>query len=261
MPEPKLSFVIGGAQKAGTSTLDSLFRLHPEIQMARHKEPHFFDNEERDWTRPSYDDLTAQFGQADSRLRGESTPITLYWRPAVRRLHGYNPAAKLIFVLRDPVERAFSQWCKEYSLGRETLPFSQAIRDGRERILADAEVEGLHRYISYVERSLYGEQLQYVLAQFPPAAVHCEIFEELFADRGSGLGRIAGFLGIGPWPDELPDLRLNARREYQYPSALTGADREYLQRLFRDDIVLTESLLGRTIDAWAAAGHMPGMAG
>lgn len=250
MSGPKLSFVIGGAQKAGTSTLSRLFRLHPEIQMARHKEPHFFDDERRDWSNPSYEDLDAEFKKVDSRLRGESTPITLYWRPAIRRLHVYNPSAKLIFILRDPVERTFSQWCKEYSLGREPLPFGRAIREGRERVRAQAEVEGLHRYVSYVERSLYGEQLRHVLDYFPPAAVHCEIFEELFADRDAGLNRMASFLGIGPWPQELPDLHLNQRREYDYPSTLTATDRACLLALFRDDTAILESMLGRSISAW-----------
>jgi hypothetical protein len=254
MADPKLSFVIGGAQKAGTSTLNRLFRLHPEIQMARHKEPHFFDDEQRDWTDPSYDDLHAEFRKLDSRLRGESTPITLYWRPAIRRLHAYNPSVKLIFVLRDPVERTFSQWCKEYSLGRETLPFSQAIREGRARVRAEAEIEGLHRYVSYVERSLYGEQLQHALEYFPREAIHCEIFEELFLDRPAGLRRIARFLGIGPWPDELPDVHLNPRREYQYPSTLAGADREYLRTLFREDRAAVEALLGRKVTAWDGDG-------
>ena len=251
-PVTKLSFVIGGAQKAGTSTLYALFKLHPQIQMARHKEPHFFDDEQRNWTQPDYKDLDAEFRKLDSRLRGESTPITLYWRPAVRRLHAYNPAVKLIFVLRDPVTRTFSQWCKEYSLGRESLPFSRAIRAGRDRVRGEAEVDGLHRYASYVERSLYGEQLLHILEYFPRETVHCEIFEELFADRSAGLRRIATFLGIGPWPEPLPDVHLNPRREYEYPSTLTGADREYLRALFRDDRAVVEALLGRQITAWEA---------
>ena len=79
-PVTKLSFVIGGAQKAGTSTLYALFKSHPQIQMARHKEPHFFDDEQRNWTQPDYKDLepnsaSSTPGFAASRRRSPSTGV------------------------------------------------------------------------------------------------------------------------------------------------------------------------------------------
>ena len=52
MRQPKLAFVIAGAQKSGTTTLDAIFRRHPQIQMASVKETHFFDDEERNWKSP-----------------------------------------------------------------------------------------------------------------------------------------------------------------------------------------------------------------
>ena len=81
-----LAFVIGGAQKSGTSTLDALLRLHPALQMARKKETHFFDDETLDWNAPDTALLDAFYDPQDGRMRGESTPITLYWRPAQHRL-------------------------------------------------------------------------------------------------------------------------------------------------------------------------------
>jgi hypothetical protein len=252
MVESKLNFVIGGAQKAGTGTLDAIFRRHPQIQMASIKETHFFDDETRDWNTPDYGALDAFFQSRDDRLRGEATPITLYWRPAIRRLRDYNPDIKIILILRDPVTRAFSNWQHEYSRRRETLPFSDAIRGGRSRVRAEAATEGLHRYCAYVERGLYGEQLAYLAEHFPKRNIHCEIFEELFGDRSAGLKRIAKFLGIGDFPGDIPELRINAAHDFTYPSALTDDDVRYLSDMFREQISMVESFLGRPIAAWNA---------
>src|SRR5262249_47450812 len=152
-----------------------ILRQHPQIQMAAVKETHFFDDEQRDWESPDYSGLHAHFLAGDNRLRGEATPITMYWRPAVRRLHRYSSEIRIILILRDPVTRAFSNWRQERAEGRETLPFSEAIRSGRARLFDQGTAEGLHRYYSYVERGWYGEQLKYLFAHFPKHQIHCEI--------------------------------------------------------------------------------------
>src|SRR5260370_10462157 len=108
MNQRKLAFVIAGAQKSGTTTLDAIFRLHPQIQMATVKETHFFDDEDRDWTSPDYRALDGYFTGCDDRLRGESTPVTLYCRPAIRRFRDYSPDLRLVLILRNPVTPAFS---------------------------------------------------------------------------------------------------------------------------------------------------------
>jgi len=249
MSDPRLAFVLGGAQKSGTTTLDAILRHHPQLQMARIKETHFFDDESRDWSRPDYAELHSCFVD-DARLRGESTPVTLYWRPAIRRLRAYNPDIKLIFLLRDPVTRAFANWKKEYAAGLETLPFAAAIRAYPGRVRDSAETEGLHRVHSYVERGFYGAQLAYLSGFFPKAQVHCEIYESFYADREAGLARIAAFLGIAPFPAPIPDLRKHPSKEAAYPSALTQDDSAFLHGLFRDDIARVESFLGRPIPQW-----------
>lgn len=249
MSDRKLAFVVGGAQKSGTTTLDGLLRHHPELQMAKLKETHFFDDESRDWSAPDYADLHAQFAD-DDRLRGEATPITLYWRPAIRRLHAYNPAIKFVFLLRDPVTRAFANWKKEYAAGLDTMTFADAIRAYPGRVREMAETEGLNRVVSYVERGLYGRQLSYLAQFFPRANVHCEIYETFFADRAAGLARIAGFLGIAAFPGEVPDLHRHPAKEFDYPSALRDEDVAFLSDLFRNDIAEVEALIGRAIPQW-----------
>lgn len=248
-----MHFVIGGAQKSGTCTLDRLMRRHPGVQMASIKETHFFDDETRDWRSPNYALLESQFASADHRIRGEATPVTLYWRPALRRLADYNPEVKLVFLLRDPVERAFSHWRHEWAGGRETLAFAEAIRGGRKRVRDEAETEGLHRVFSYVERGLYGEQLAYVLDRFPARNVHCEIFEDFIADQSSALARIAGFLGVAPFPRHVPNIHANRGTDLSYPSRLMPEDRAYLANLFADDTAKFEALIGRSLAQWRGA--------
>lgn len=250
MTESKLNFVIGGAQKSGTSTLYHIFRRHPQIQMASIKETHFFDDESRDWECPDYTSLHAYFAEDDGRLRGEATPITLYWRPAIRRLHDYNPDMKFVVLLRNPIVRAFSNWRFEYAAGRETLTFKDAIRVARDRVRQRAEIEDLHRYVSYVDRGLYGQQLSYFLNYFPRRNIHCEIFEEFFHDRWSGMQRISAFLEIAPFAANMPEIHVNAAPDNSYPSILDEDDIAYLSALFRDDIVMVESFLGRSIPSW-----------
>lgn len=246
-----LAFVVGGAQKSGTTTLDALLRLHPALQMARKKkETHFFDDETRDWTAPDYGPLDAFYDAEDKRMRGEATPITLYWRPAIRRLVRYNPDIRIVLMLRDPVTRAFAQWKKTYSEGRETLTFAQAIRAYPQRVQALAETEGLERHFSYVERGFYGAQIAYLAELMPRANIHCEIFEEFLENRAAALERIAGFLEIAPFAPNLPDLHRHPAKARDYPSILTPDDAGFLRALYRDDLAALEAFLGRPVPAW-----------
>jgi hypothetical protein len=250
----KLEFVIGGAQKSGTCTLDRLFRMHRALQMSMKKETHFFDDETHNWSSPDYAALDAFFPASDDRLRGEATPITLYWRPAWKRLLDYNPDIKLIFLLRNPVERAFSHWRMMYAIGNDTLPFAEAIRGGRDRVRSEAEVGGLQRQYSYVERGFYAEQLAGILELFPARNVRYEIFEEFFADRDAGLRRLTAFLGIEPFWEGLAAVHAFPAADIEYPSMLTSEDVAYLSGLYRGDIAKLEKFLGRPIPAWRSTG-------
>jgi hypothetical protein len=253
MPQHKLDFVIGGSQKAGTCTLDSLFRQHPQIQMATVKETHFFDDEERDWNAPDYSALDALFSSRDNRLRGEATPITIYWKPATPRLYNYNPDIKIILSLRNPITRAFSNWQLEYCRGNEKLPFSEAIRGGRSRVRTETASGGLHRFFAYVERGLYGDQLSYLCNHISKRSIHCEIYEEFFCNRPAGLERIATFLNIDSFPATIPEIHLNPAQAFRYPSPLTKEDVDYLSDLFRDQIGRVEEFIGRPIPSWRSA--------
>src|SRR3954451_25210734 len=123
----RVDFVIGGTQKGGTSALDAFLRQHPQICMPEsRKELHFFDREENFARTPKYRKYHANFRPgAGHRVTGEATPIYMYWDAAPARIWSYNAAMKLILVLRNPVERAFSAWNMETKPGAENVSFEE----------------------------------------------------------------------------------------------------------------------------------------
>ena len=126
----RVEIVIGGVQKAGTTSLFRYLQAHPDLlPPLRAKELHFFDDEALDWSEPNYELFHAAFGDAGANRKAyEATPIYLFWPPSLQRIRAYNPGMKLIFLFRDPIERAWSNWKMEINRQRETLPFHVAIR-------------------------------------------------------------------------------------------------------------------------------------
>ena len=99
--------------------------------MARcsHKEVHFFDDEKYfKKNKVNYEVYHKYFTNDNSKIKGESTPIYMYWSLAMKQIYEYNPQIKIIAVLRNPIERAFSHWNKERNNKKETADFSTAIR-------------------------------------------------------------------------------------------------------------------------------------
>ncbi|MGB7755383.1 MAG: hypothetical protein WBL23_04905, partial [Salinisphaera sp.] len=89
---------------------------------------------------------------------GEATPIYMYWHDAPRRMWEYNPNMKLIVVLRNPIDRAFSHWNMEKSRNAESLSFWDAIQNEEPRCKEALPYQ--HRTYSYVDRGFYLEQLR-----------------------------------------------------------------------------------------------------
>ena len=245
----KVSFIIGGVQKGGTTALFRYLEDIPSLAMSTVKETHFFDDEQDvDWESPDYDRYHALFPPADGRPRGEATPIYLYWPNALERIARYNPDAKLIFLFRDPVQRAWSQWKMEFARGWETMPFDRAIREGRARV-DSPENPGFHRVFSYVERGFYAEQLRRVYALFPKEQVLSIRSEDLDARPNQTLARICAFVGVeAPAPVE-PRRELVAK-DIAYPSTLTDADIAHLAGLYAEDLAEFGALSGLDVGTW-----------
>lgn len=237
-----VDFVIAGVQKGGTTALFDYLGDYPDLALSREKEVHFFDDERQDWAAPDYGAYHARFPPPDGRLRGEATPIYVYWPNSLERIAAYNPGMKLIIVLRDPVQRAWSHWRMEFARGAETEPFAWCIREGRQRLFR-AEPWGHHREFSYVERGFYGEQLERVFHLFPKNQVLLLRSEDLHAEPAATLGEVRCFLGLPPAAPPRP-RESHVGREIDYPSELSEADVAYLREVYAADARRLQEIAG-----------------
>ena len=140
-----------GAQKCGTSVLHYYLSLHPEVSMSKPKELNFFI-EERNWPR-GVDWYKAHF-DAEARVRGEASPNYTAFpqhEGVPERMASVVPDAKLIYMVRDPLERIAAHWVHNYAKRREKGTLAETLT---------------HPNTSYVTRSMYAMQLERFLAHY-----------------------------------------------------------------------------------------------
>lgn len=199
---PLVDFVVGGAQKSGTTALFHYLRQHPSVGVGRSKELHFFD---RDWhfhsAQVNYDPLHARFEHESlQKTAGDFTPIYLFDPKVAGRIHVYNPNMKFIFLLRDPVARAYSQWVMEHEKGKETRGFVAALIHE----LKSRRRQPYHPVRSFLARGIYSQQLRRYFDLFPKNNILTLRHNDLLASPRSTLLRIYEFLEIEPGPLPAP---------------------------------------------------------
>ncbi|MDX1293081.1 MAG: sulfotransferase domain-containing protein [Hyphomonas sp.] len=245
----RIDFIIAGVQKAGTTSLDAFLRQHPDICMAKKKEPHFFDK--RPPTGIRWLDYWLYHRQFDWKawrdgcLLGEATPIISWWNGALERVWAYNAGIKIIVLLRDPVERAWSHYRMDCRLGRETLPYPMAIRQERER--ARRALPAQDRERSYLARSYYAPQIRELRRLFPEDQLLFLRTEDLAADPQRDLATVCRFLDLPPRVFDVSQ-RHNAAPEAE---RMSPDDRDYLRRVFTHDAAETRALLGWDQGDWS----------
>ena len=201
--QPVVDFMIVGVQKGGTTALAEFLGQHPQIGMARPKEVHLFDAEDYPADAPptALDErYRPHFAHCPgARLRGEATPIYLFLPEIAAQLKRYNPALKLIVLLRDPVERALSTHRMQRARGREPLPFALALLAERWRLRRDphpsAQRSALREH-AYRRRGLYADQLANLFAVFDRRQVLILRNEALLRQHAAILRRAFAFLGV-----------------------------------------------------------------
>jgi hypothetical protein len=258
MMASRIDFLCLGAQKAGTTSLRAYLRAHPQLALPEH-ELHLFDRDDLDWQGtpaaalpshlpcPDPCDQVQDQGLARSGeliLRGEVTPIYLYWKPCPLRIQRYNPFIKMIVLLRNPVARAYSHWSMELNRGAEMLSFSDAIR--AEPLRLQIWPEEQHRVFSYLDRGRYHAQLMRFLDLFERHQLLVLQSEQFYRDPQSSLGAITDFLGVDLWSE----FGYQHQRQGDYSSSLSLADWDYAYAALADDIERLENLLGWDCSAW-----------
>ena len=201
---------IVGAVKSGTTSLYAYLKQHPDIFFPEMKEPHFF-------TRPVPSEaqrhLITFVGDEESylrlyrracgrRFRGDASPSYLWSAEAAAGIAAASPEARIIVILRDPIERAYAQYLMDYSDGAVDRPFFEALQIDWGRPDKGWGVSQL-----YVELGLYTEQIRRYRTLFGRERVLVLLLEDLKKDAHAVLARIARFLAIPEGPMALVDTR------------------------------------------------------
>lgn len=192
------NLVVIGAMKCGTTSLHLLLDQHPDIAMSRRKEISFFSQGDDHRGVPWY---MSHFNRA-AAIRGESSPsYTKYpQRDGVpARMHALLPDAKLIYILRDPIERTVSHYLHDYLRGREQRPLAEALRSFDDN--------------PYLSASRYHMQLERYLQHYPRSQILILATEDLRDDAHLTLERVIEFLGVPPYRfDVLSEANVAERR-------------------------------------------------
>ena len=198
------NFIILGAAKSGTTALYHYLQQHPQIYLSPIKETEFFafEGEELNFQGPkdmprlsitTLEDYQAQFDGVEGETAiGEASPVYLYSSKAPERIHNYLPDAKLIVILRNPVERAYSQFLMFIRDNREPLrDFMQAV-DEEETRIAQNWAWGWH----YVRVGLYHQQLKRYFERYRREQIKVYLHEELKSNTDGVLRDIFDFLEV-----------------------------------------------------------------
>src|SRR5437764_4547292 len=241
-PVKRVDFIVGGVQKAGTTALHDFLAQHPHVALLPDQALHFFDKEEHFAAEPDYRILHGNFKPGWRwRVAGEVTADYLYYPSALERIAQYSPQMKLIVSLRNPTERAFSQWNMRRDKGQEPLDFVAALqRDQQIGVWQRPRGNG------YIARSLYSPQLEHVFELFPRDQVLVLKYEEFRRDSSPMLDRLFDFIGV----PRLQRFKNKRRNVGSYSRKLTVQEREFAGTIFEDDIGKTEELLGWDCADW-----------
>lgn len=203
-------FLIVGAQRCGTTSMFKTLVQHPDVARPfLRKGVHYFDkHHDRGvlWYRGHFPiEATAMLRRRGRRaLTGESSPYYMFHPLAAQRIVQALPAVRLIVLLRDPVERAYSAHSHELARGYETLPFEAAVKaepgrlaGQREQMMAQPGWESFHwQHHAYVTRGQYVEQLETLQTLVGRERLHVVDSGDFFTDPEPVFRGVTDFLGL-----------------------------------------------------------------
>ncbi len=229
-------FLILGAQKSGTSSLYSFLKDHPQVAPASKKEVHYFDSPAfrrgEGWYRSNFPAPSSTNGH--KIITGEASPYYLYHPLVPKRAAHLLPNARLIALLRNPVDRAYSDYNHRLSDGIETLSFEEAIEAEEERIKGEKEKmltqEGYfspnHRRYSYLARGIYVDQLEDWHEHFGRDQLLVIKSEDFFSRTGKVMQQVLDFLELPAWEEKKSFGQGTNRRSYDKMSPQTRSKLE-----------------------------------
>jgi len=215
------NFFCVGAQKSGTTTLHDILNQHPEICLPTDKETKFFQRDDRFNKGLEY--YKEHFSlNLNHKIIGEIDPEYMYFNYIPKRIHDILGAdVKLIFLLRNPIDRAFSHFLMSKRRGYEDHSFSDAILLESDRISKDdsqSDFSVSNRLnFSYLDRGYYSRQIKEYLKYFKKENMLFILFEDdLISNRAVTINKILSFLEISTALKGDIYLKSNAKGMYRY---------------------------------------------
>ncbi len=290
-------FLIVGAPKCGTTTLYKWLSQHPAIFMPEEKEPRFFTGYKKNFRGPissmfnsflvqSPEEYSSLFADADDNaLTGEASADYLSSRSTPARIKEYNSDARIIILLRNPAERAYSEYLHNVRDGYESKTFLQSIELEESRRSANCIPGFFH-----IMRGTYYENVKEYIDLFGMGNVFVRLYDDLVSNQELLLDETLTFLGVhdfaidttkshnvggipksrllqrlinnqGPW--RAFTRKIVGKRIFQKTGSvlkslnldkapkLGGPVRvELINRYFRDDIIKLQGLIGRDLSSW-----------
>ena len=255
------NFIILGAAKAGTTALYHYLRQHPEVGMSRIKETNYLalKGHPLDFRGPGDADyikrftVTTESGYFDQfadcrgkKAIGEASPLYLYSHDAPAEIKATVPAARLIAILRNPVERAYSAFLHLVRDGREpTRDFAEALRREPERI-ADRWEHIWH----YVAMGRYADHLDRFRSAFPANQLRVYLYEDFQRDPAATIRDIFRFLEVDETFCCDHSTKHNVGLPPEQRPQLSPEARDHIRSALRADTERLAHTLGRDLSAW-----------
>jgi hypothetical protein len=224
------NFLVIGAAKSGTTSLHHYLRQHPEIYLTPVKETNFFWTEAREHSRKTaqtlaeyerlFDDATTQ------KVVGEISPQYLNSTTAAERIRRDLPGVRLAVSLRNPADRAWSDYLGRVRILRESGTFEEAIQPGR----------------PCLEWGFYFPRLKRYYDRFPREQIHVMLYDDFVADPHAALRALFTFLGVDP------DAAINTKTRHNQSAAPRSM---LLNRVLWPSVVAVQSLVPRR---WRGSG-------
>lgn len=273
LPAHAPDFLLLGAQKAGTSSLYTLLKKHPQIMGAIDKEVHFFDRDDH-WSKGQrwYESQFASIRMpSSSNLYFEATPDYMYRKGAVQRMHSLYPDLKLIIILREPVSRAYSAWnmFRDFQVSRKRLPAllqSGYLNDRENNLMTmlyevdqypsfeevvELELKWIEEDVdwqepSFIRRGFYMDQIEEVLKYYDRDQLLILSQGELRTKEGKTLDIITRFLDLPDtdWGASSPGDVKNAR---VYPKPIDQEVKRRLEKIYAPHNDRLFEFLGRSL--------------
>ncbi|MGN6611756.1 MAG: sulfotransferase [Angustibacter sp.] len=264
---PLPDFLVLGTKRGGTTSMWNYLLGHPGVlamfpPAENFKSPHYFywhyDRGER-WYR-SHFATERQRRRSSGRTgqpvaAGEASPYYLYDPRVPARVRALMPDVRLVVMLRDPVERAYSHYKERVRAGVEDLSFEEALDAEPARLAGELErmmtepgyYSRSHDWYSYRDRGIYLPQLQRWSEQFPAEQLLVLRSEDFYLDPAAQYDRVVSFLGLAPFA-----LQGAERWNYRPAAGMSDSTRQELEEFYAPHNAALEDYLGRPL-GWASA--------